>query len=88
MEMVWRPGVASSEQGALQAFCGSPSNVAVAPPGLLMMATGWVAAMAGAGLAGGFSAGGSRVGGLRRGSGGEAAWGSASVPPEPEPEPS
>src|ERR1035438_9479353 len=57
MEMVWRPGVASSEHGALQAFSGSPSNVAVAPPGLLMMATGWVEAMAGAGLARGFGSG-------------------------------
>jgi hypothetical protein len=53
MEMVWRPRVASSKHGALQAFPGFPSNVAVAPAGLLMIDTGWVAAMAGAGLAGG-----------------------------------
>src|ERR1035437_1886646 len=54
MEMVWRPRVASSEHGALQSFSGFPSNVAVAPAGLLMIDTGWVAAMAGAGLAEGF----------------------------------
>src|SRR5271157_54555 len=58
MEMVWRPRWASSEHGALQAFSGFPSNVAVAPAGLVMIDTGCVAAMAGAGLAGGFSAGG------------------------------
>src|ERR1035437_3962238 len=57
MEMAWRPRAASSEHGALQTLCGFPSNVAVAPAGLLMIETGWVAAMAGAGLAGGFSTG-------------------------------
>jgi len=40
MEIVWRPGVASSQHGALQAFSGFPSNVAVAPAGLLMIDTG------------------------------------------------
>src|ERR1035441_3521086 len=55
MAMAWRPRWASSEHGALQAFSGFPSNVAVAPAGLLMMDTGCVAATAGAGLAAGFS---------------------------------
>ena len=69
MAMVWRPRAASSEQGALQAVCGFPSNVAVAPAGLLMIDTGWVAAMAGAGLADGFSAGVAAGGGMGLGLG-------------------
>ena len=69
MEIVWRPSWASSEHGALQAFCGFPSNVAVAPAGLLMIDTGWVAAMAGAGLAAGSSAGVVAGGGMGLGFG-------------------
>lgn len=38
---LWRPGAASSEQGVVHAMSGRPSNVAVAPLGLLITVTGW-----------------------------------------------
>ena len=39
--MVWRPGDASMLQGVEQAVSDFPSKVALAPPGLLMIVTGW-----------------------------------------------
>jgi hypothetical protein len=65
--MVWRPGEAMTEQGAVHALCERPSNSTVAPPGLLTTITGNVAegtgrAGCGAGNVAGCDSGGAASG--------------------------